>query len=126
MNVPQDLRYTREHEWVRRSGDLLVIGITEHAQSQLGDVVYVELPSLGIAVQQGQVFGTVESVKAVSDLYAPVSGTVCAVNERLTDEPELVNRDPYGSAWMLEIKPSAPEELESLLGADAYAQLLGA
>ncbi len=124
MNLPQDLKYTSAHEWLRIADDEVVVGITEHAQDQLGDVVFVELPAVGTQLQRGASFGVVESVKAVSDLYAPIAGEVLAVNEALPKAPELVNQDPYGQAWMLRLRPSAPVELDALLNADAYAKLL--
>ena len=117
---PPELRYTREHEWVRVEGGACVVGITHHAQDALGDVVYVELPAAGAAVTAGKPFGVVESVKSVSDLYAPVSGQVAAVNPRLADAPELVNADPYGEAWMIRIELADPGQLDGLLDADAY------
>ena len=124
MTLPQDLKYTPAHEWLRVADDAVVVGITEHAQDQLGDVVFVELPAVGTQLQRGASFGVVESVKAVSDLYAPISGEVLAVNAALPTAPELVNQDPYGQAWMVRLRPTAPTELEALLDADAYARLL--
>ncbi|MBT6489590.1 MAG: glycine cleavage system protein GcvH, partial [Deltaproteobacteria bacterium] len=100
MSVPEGLLYTKEHEWIRQEGDVVVVGITHHAQDQLGDVVYVELPEVGVSIEEGDTFGTVESVKAVSDLYAPVTGEVVAINEVLEDAPESVNTDAYGDGWM--------------------------
>ncbi|MFO7156003.1 MAG: glycine cleavage system protein GcvH [Pseudomonadota bacterium] len=120
QTVPQDLKYTKDHEWVRREGDELVIGITFFAQEQLGDVVYVELPEVGAEVQAGQPFGVVESTKAVSELFAPASGKVVARNDELVDAPEKVNQDPYGVAWMIRIAPSNLAELDALLDAAAY------
>ena len=122
--IPDHLRYTDEHEWVKLSDDLVVVGITDYAQEQLGDVVYVELPSEGDEVMKGEPFGTVESTKAVSELFAPVSGTVEKVNHRLEDEPERVNRDPYGKGWMIKIAPSDPSELDELLDAESYEELV--
>ncbi len=124
-DIPADLHYTAEHEWVRRSGDDTVrVGITDFAQSALGDVVFVQLPDVGSAVTAGESFGEVESTKSVSDLYAPVSGTVSAVNGDLEGSPQLVNSDPYGAGWLLDIQVSATAELESaistLLDAEAY------
>jgi len=118
--IPSDLRYTREHEWARREGDLVRVGITAYAQEQLGDVVFVELPKVGARVTANQSFGVVESVKAVSDLYAPLSGEVVEVNTALQKSPELVNRDPYGQGWMIVIRPSSPAEWDSLLTAEQY------
>lgn len=124
MSIPSELKYTEEHEWVRESGEALRVGITDFAQDQLGDVVYVELPKVGDELKRMQPFGVVESVKAASDLFSPLSGTVTAVNERLVDEPELVNDDPYGEGWMLELKVSDAAELDGLLDADAYGQVI--
>ncbi len=121
---PDEFKYTREHEWVKVEGDLGVVGITFHAQQALGDIVYVELPKVGSQAVQGKAIGTVESVKAVSDIYAPVSGEVVEVNETLTQTPELLNRDPHGEAWLAKIRLSAPEELERLLSAAQYRDLV--
>jgi glycine cleavage system H protein len=121
--VPDDLRYTKEHEWVRVDGDEATIGITQYAADQLGDIVYVELPTVGSAVEQSATFGVVESVKAVSDLFAPVTGEVAGANDALTGEPELVNRDPYGDGWMLRIRLADPAQLDDLLDAAAYDAL---
>ncbi len=126
MSIPSDLKYTEEHEWVKKSEGELRVGITDFAQDQLGDVVYVELPKVGDAVKRMQPFGVVESVKAASDLFSPLSGTVSAVNGRLMDEPELVNDDPYGEGWMLEIAPSDESELELLLDAAGYDEFVAA
>lgn len=118
--MPSDLHYTEQHEWVRDDGEILTIGITSFAQEQLGDVVYVDLPSPGAEVEQGQPFGEVESTKSVSDLYAPVTGVVVERNEDLDERPELVNGDPYGEGWMVTIRPSDRGQLSSLLDADGY------
>jgi glycine cleavage system H protein len=120
MEFPDDLRYTKEHEWLRLEGNDGVIGITDFAQDALGDVVFVELPAVGATLSQGQTFGVVESNKTVSDLFAPVSGRVTAVNQMLRDEPEHVNRDPYGEGWMIRIVIARRDEVERLLDADAY------
>ena len=120
---PADLKYTKDHEWVR-GGTEATIGITDYAQAQLGDVVFVELPAVGRTIKQGEVFGTIESVKAVSELYAPVSGEVVAVNDALSTSPESVNKDPHG-AWIIKVKPSNAGELGSLLDATAYGALVG-
>ncbi len=120
MDFPEDLRYTREHEWARRKGNNYVVGITDFAQEQLGDVVYVELPDVGDPVKKGESFGVVESTKAVSELFAPVTGKVVEVNDPLSDAPETVNDDPYEEGWMIVIEPSDPKELESLMDAKAY------
>ncbi|MDZ7373371.1 MAG: glycine cleavage system protein GcvH [candidate division KSB1 bacterium] len=125
MNIPDDLLYTEEHEWVRVEDSEAVVGITDFAQSELGDVVYVELPEVGTRTKQMEPFGTIEAVKAVSDLYAPVSGKVIEVNEALADHPELVNKDPYGEGWMIRIEMDNPEELNNLLNAEAYRGLIG-
>ena len=121
---PADLKYTKDHEWVRSDSAEATIGITDYAQAQLGDVVFVELPAVGRAIKQGEVFGTIESVKAVSELYAPVSGEVVAVNDALSTSPESVNKDPHG-AWIIKVKPSNAGELGSLLDATAYGALVG-
>jgi glycine cleavage system H protein len=118
--TPKDLRYTEQHEWVRDEGEIVRVGITDFAQDQLGDVVYVDLPSPGAEVQQDQPFGEVESTKSVSDLYAPVTGVIEARNDALDERPELVNSDPYGDGWMVTIRPSEGAELEGLLDADGY------
>jgi glycine cleavage system H protein len=123
-SFPEDLRYTREHEWIRVEGGEGVVGITDYAQQQLGDVVFVELPAVGTEVVRGRPFGVVESVKSVSDLYAPVSGRVVRVNQRLADAPELVNRDPYGEGWMIAVAVADPSEVEALLGAAEYRSLV--
>ncbi|WP_336337188.1 glycine cleavage system protein GcvH [Haloarcula brevis] len=120
FDVPDDLRYLESHEWVRVAGDTAEVGITAFAQDELGDVVFVELPDEGTALTAGEDFGVVESIKAVSDVYAPVSGTVTAVNDRLRDEPELLNEDPFGDGWMLEVEVADEGELEGLLSPDAY------
>ncbi len=125
MNFPENLKYTKDHEWVSIDGNVGTVGITDHAQGELGDVVFVELPSVGKAVKQHESFGTIEAVKAVSDLYAPVSGSVAEVNGDLTSTAELVNKDPYGKGWMVKIKLSRPEEVSGLLSASAYKALVG-
>jgi glycine cleavage system H protein len=125
MNVPADLRYTGDHEWVVVAGDTVRLGITDYAQDALGDVVFVQLPAVGAAVSAGQSFGEVESTKSVSDIYAPVTGTVVAVNERLSDAPETLNSDPYGEGWICEIRLDDPAQLENLLDPDAYRALTG-
>ena len=120
MEVPKDLKYTQEHEWIRIDGKKAVVGITEFAQEQLGDIVFVELPEVGSEIEQESPFGVVESVKTVSDLYAPVSGKVTAVNKDLETNPEKVNSEPYGGGWVVEIELSKEKDIESLLDADAY------
>jgi glycine cleavage system H protein len=120
MEFPGDLHYTKEHEWLRIEGNEGVVGITDFAQDALGDVVFVELPTVGAHLTQGQTFGVVESNKTVSDLFAPVSGRVLAVNQSLRDEPERVNQDPYGAGWMIRVSLSRPEEVDGLLDGDGY------
>jgi glycine cleavage system H protein len=121
--IPEDLRYTAEHEWVAPGSPAVKVGITHFAQDALGDIVYVQLPDPGTAVEVGEAFGEVESTKSVSEIYAPVSGTVVARNDRLADEPELVNTDPYGAGWLVEIEPTAPDGLGDLLDAAGYREL---
>jgi glycine cleavage system H protein len=124
MNIPQDLKYTKDHEWVKIEGDIATIGITDFAQSELGDIVYVEVETVGDSLDAEEVFGTVEAVKTVSDLFMPIAGEVTELNEKLTDEPELVNSDPYGDGWMVKVKISG--DTSSLMSADEYAELVGA
>jgi glycine cleavage system H protein len=124
MNVPADLRYSSDHEWVRLDGSVATIGITDYAQDALGDVVYVQLPTVGTAVSANASFAEVESTKSVSDIYAPVSGTVVEVNSSLTDQPEQINRDPYGAGWICRIEVGDAGELESLLDAAGYGALI--
>ncbi|MGH7651615.1 MAG: glycine cleavage system protein GcvH [Gemmatimonadaceae bacterium] len=127
-NIPGDLLYTEEHEYVRKGkggGDAVEIGITDYAQGELGDVVYVELPKVGTKLSKHDVFGTIEAVKAVSELFAPIAGEVVAINDRLDKEPALVNNDPYGAGWMIKLKPASPSEVDSLLKSDAYAKHVG-
>jgi glycine cleavage system H protein len=120
MQCPEDLRYSKEHEWIRVAGETATVGITDFAQQELGDVVFVELPAVGSSFKRGQAFGFVESVKAVSDIYAPASGTVTEINERLASEPELLNRDPYGESWLIRIHLSEAAEVADLMDAAAY------
>ena len=125
MSIPGDLRYTAAHEWLRQDGEVAVIGITEHAQGELGDVVYLELPEVGGEIVQGESFGVIESVKAASDLYAPISGEVTAVNGALEAAPQLVNESPYDGGWLLKVRPSRfADEQAALLDAAAYSDLL--
>lgn len=127
MNIPQNLLYTKDHEWVRIEGDIAVVGITDFAQGELGDVVFVQLPEIGHKVQQGQAFGTIEAVKAVADIYSPVSGSITDVNAALNDKPELMNKEPYGAGWVAKIKASTfTTERVNLLDAAAYADLTSA
>ena len=126
-NVPPDLRYSEDHEYVKRSGDgaIVQVGITDYAQGELGDVVYVELPKLGATFGRRDVFGTIEAVKAVSELYAPVAGTVTEVNGALDADPALVNRDPYGAGWMIKLRVKDPKEVDQLLDSNGYAKHIG-
>lgn len=126
MNIPDTLKYSEEHEWVRSEGSEAVTGITDFAQHELTDIVFVELPAVGAELEKGGAMAVVESVKAVSDVYSPLTGTVLDVNSRLVDEPELVNNDPYGDGWMVRIKPAAPEEIEELMSAGQYRQHINA
>lgn len=119
-NVPEDLHYSKDHEWVRVEGDTAIVGITDYAQDSLGDVVYVELPKVGDQFAANESFGSVESVKAVSEVFSPVSGEISAINDSLSDEPEKVNEDPYGNGWMIRVKMSNPGEVDSLLSAAEY------
>jgi glycine cleavage system H protein len=125
MNLPENLKYTKDHEWITIDGTTGTVGITDHAQGELGDVVFVELPAAGKAVKLGESFGTIEAVKAVSDLYAPVTGTITEVNAALNATPELVNKEPYGAGWMVKIKLSNPDEVKGLLDAKGYSELIG-
>ena len=125
MHTPAELKYTEEHEWVRLEGKEALVGITDYAQTELGDIVFVELPAEGKAVKQGEVFGTIEAVKTVSDLYAPVSGKVVAINKVLGDHPEHINKSPYSDGWMIRITVDNPGEMEKLLNADGYKTHVG-
>lgn len=126
MNFPSNLRYTKDHEWVRLEGDTAVIGITEFAQSELGDIVYVEIETKDQHLGADSVFGTVEAVKTVSDLFLPVTGTITEINPILNNQPELVNSDPYGEGWMIKVKVDSAADVDALLNAEAYAALVGA
>jgi len=126
MNIPSDLKYTKDHEWVRIEGDTAIVGITDFAQGELGDIVYVEVETLDETLGKDEVFGTVEAVKTVSDLFLPLSGEIIAFNESLEDEPEKVNTDPYGEGWIIKIKISDTSEVEGLLGDAEYKELVGA
>ena len=123
---PQNFRYTKEHEWVHAEGDTGTVGITDHAQEELGDIVYVDLPKVGAHIEQGKSLGSVESVKAVSDIYSPVTGEVTEINQTLADKPEALNSDPHGAAWLVKIRLSAPAELQSLMSAAEYEAYVGA
>ena len=124
-NIPDDLRYTEEHEYVRKSGDIVEVGITDYAQGELGDVVYVELPQVGTKLGKHDVFGTIEAVKAVSELFSPIAGEVTEVNGRLDQEPALVNSDPYGAGWMIRIRPDDASTVDSLMSASDYTSRIG-
>ena len=124
MNVPSELKYTKDHEWIKVEGDIATIGITDFAQGELGDIVYVEVESLDDTLEADAVFGTVEAVKTVSDLFMPIAGEVIAFNDTLEDTPEIVNEDPYGAGWMIKVKLSDPKEIENLLDATAYTTLV--
>ncbi len=126
MNIPTDLKYTQDHEWVRVEGDFVVVGVTDFAQGELGDVVFVEIETEGETLEKGETFGTVEAVKTVSDLFMPVSGEVAEVNQALADEPELVNKDPYGKGWMIKIKVSDALEAGGLMTAEDYKKMIEA
>jgi glycine cleavage system H protein len=124
LNLPADVRYSKDHEWARPEGDLFVVGINDYAQDQLGDIVFAELPEPGSTFGQGDEFGTVESVKAVSELYMPLGGEVVEINSTLEDNPELINNEPYAGGWMLKVKPSDPGEFDTLLDREAYLATL--
>lgn len=126
LEYPDDRKYSQTHEWVKMDGDLAVVGISDYAQDALGDVVFVELPVVGMKLNQGDSFGVVESVKSASDVYAPISGEVESINEKLTDSPDLLNQDALGSAWMLKLRPTKPGELDALLDATAYRKKIEA
>ncbi len=126
MNIPAELRYTKDHEWVKLDGDTATVGITEFAQKELGDIVYVEVETLDQTLAKDEVFGTVEAVKTVSDLFLPLAGEIIDFNTELESAPETVNSDPYGAGWMIKIKVSNPSEFDQLLTADAYRELIGA
>ncbi len=124
MNFPADLHYTKDHEWIRLAGDVAIVGITDFAQQELGDIVYVEVETIGKQLDAGAVFGTVEAVKTVSDLYLPVSGTIRELNPALANSPELVNNDPYGDGWMIKMKINNAEDIKTLMDAKAYEQMV--
>ena len=124
MNVPEELRYSSDHEWVSRDGDVVRVGVTDYAQDALGDVVFVQVPTVGADVSAGDAFGEVESTKSVSDVYAPVSGTVLEVNEALADAPQTLNEDPYGEGWICSIRLTDPSQLDDLMDAEAYRKLI--
>jgi len=126
MNIPAELKYTKDHEWIRVEGDTVTVGVTEFAQSELGDIVYVDVDTVDETIEKDEVFGSVEAVKTVSDLFMPVSGEISEFNEGLEDEPETVNKDPYGAGWMIKIKFSDASQIDELLSAEAYKNLIGA
>jgi len=126
MNIPSELKYTKDHEWVKIEGDVATVGITDFAQGELGDIVYVEVETLDETLDREEVFGTVEAVKTVSDLFQPLSGEIIEFNEALEDEPEKVNSDPYGEGWMVKIKISEASQIDDLLSADAYKEIISA
>ncbi|MBG6110496.1 glycine cleavage system H protein [Flavobacterium sp. CG_23.5] len=126
MNIPANLKYTKDHEWVSLEGDIATVGITHFAQKELGDIVYVEVETLDQTLEKDEVFGTVEAVKTVSDLFLPISGEIIAFNDSLEGTPEVVNSDPYGAGWMIKIKVSNQAEIDSLLSSDSYKELIGA
>ncbi len=125
MNFPADLRYTNEHEWIKIDGDVAIVGITDFAQSELGDIVFVEIDTLGETLEANAIFGTVEAVKTVSDLFLPVAGEIVEVNSKVIDAPELVNEDPYGDGWLVKIKASDVQDIDALLDVDSYKQFIG-
>lgn len=126
MNLPSELKYTKDHEWVKIEGDFAIIGVTDFAQSELGDIVYVDIETVGDTLDKDEIFGSVEAVKTVSDLFLPLSGEIVEFNESLESEPEKVNTDPYGEGWMIKMKFSDASEIENLLDADAYKEVIGA
>lgn len=125
MNIPADLKYTKDHEWCKIDGDVVTIGVTDFAQSELGDIVFVEVETEGETLDKEEVFGTIEAVKTVSDLFMPIAGEVIEFNEEIEASPELVNDDPYGNGWMIKVKVSNPSDLDELLDADAYKEIVG-
>lgn len=126
MNYPADFRYTKEHEWVKLEGNVATIGITDHAQHELGDIVYVDLPKTGTDAEAGKTFGSVESVKAVSDIYSPVTGEIVETNESLASAPEKLNSDPHGDAWLIKVRTTSPDEIKQLMTAEQYLEYVGA
>lgn len=124
MNLPSDLRYTKDHEWIRLNGTKAYVGITDFAQGELGDIVFVEIETVGSHLEKGSTFGTIEAVKTVSDLFIPVSGKVLSVNQKINDSPDLINKDPYGEGWLIEMEVDDPAQLQELMDASAYAAML--
>ena len=125
MSLPQDLKYTNEHEWVKVNGETITVGITDHAQSELGDIIFVEFPDVDQEIEKDEPFGTIEAVKTVADLFAPISGTVTEINEALEDSPESVNSDPYGEGWFVKVSIADADELDELMTAEQYGELIG-
>ncbi len=125
MNIPEDLKYTQEHEWLKIDGNVAIVGITDHAQSELGDIVYIDIPDDINKVRKGESFGTIEAVKTVADLFAPLSGKVVSVNSSLNDNPDVVNKDPYGAGWIIKIEFSEPSEIDELMTPTQYKELIG-
>lgn len=126
MNIPENLKYSKEHEWVRVDGDIAYVGITDFAQSELGDIVFVEIDTIGDTIDADEIFGTIEAVKTVSDLFMPVGGEVLELNEKLEDDPELVNTDPYGDGWLIKVKMTDASQLDHLMDASAYGEMINA
>lgn len=126
MNIPKDLKYTKDHEWIKTEGNTAIVGITDYAQGELGDIVFVEIETVGEKLQKEQAFGTIEAVKTVSDLFMPVAGTVDEVNSKIENQPELINKDPYGDGWLIKITIENPAQLSELLDAKAYEDMLNA
>ena len=124
MKFPKELKYSNEHEWIRKDGDIVYVGITDYAQDQLGDIVFVDIPSVGETLEANEVFGTIEVVKTVSDLFLPISGEILEQNEAIEDNPELVNEDPYGEGWLIKVKPTNEAEFDDLLDAEAYKKII--
>ncbi len=126
MNIPENLKYSKEHEWVRVDGDIAYVGITDFAQSELGDIVFVEIDTIGDTIDADEIFGTIEAVKTVSDLFMPVGGEVLELNDKLEDDPELVNTDPYGDGWLIKVKMTDASQLDHLMDASAYGEMINA
>ncbi len=126
MNIPENLKYSKEHEWVRVDGDIAYVGITDFAQNELGDIVFVEIDTIGDTIDADEIFGTIEAVKTVSDLFMPVGGEVLELNEKLEDDPELVNTDPYGDGWLIKVKMTDASQLDHLMDASAYGEMINA
>jgi glycine cleavage system H protein len=126
MNIPSDLHYTNDHEWIKLDGNIGLVGITDYAQAELGDIVFVEIETLGTHLDKGQTFGTIEAVKTVSDLFMPLSGKVIELNDKINDAPDLINKDPYGEAWMIKIQVDNPAQISELLDSKAYAAMISA